>query len=180
MEKLFEIVEAHLPDEQKDDIKSKIDGAVSSLIEENSKTLKKDLSSKYGVNFFEEDVNKAFDNKSFIKREMYEALETTHKGLLEELEKYKKDVESFNQERISHEASIELLSQGLKPERLSGIKPLLEGEGTVEEKVNKIKTELPELFVSEVEERKHSPKSDDSKVLTEAEKYFQQRKKQIR
>ena len=72
MEKLFEIVSSFIPDEQKDDIKSKIDGELSNLIKGRDVELKKEMSGKYGVDFFEEDVNKAFTNKTFVKKDIYE------------------------------------------------------------------------------------------------------------
>ncbi len=48
MEKLLEIVGSLIPEEQKDDVKSKIDG----VLKERDITLKKDLSKKYKVDLF--------------------------------------------------------------------------------------------------------------------------------
>ena len=56
-------------------------------------------------------------------------------------QEYSKDKEFF-------EAGLILIQEGLKPEKVATIKPLLQGEAPLEEKVNKIKTELPELFGS--------------------------------
>ena len=69
---LFEIVSSFIPDEQKADIKAKIDGQVDLIVKNNEKVVKKDISKKYGVNFFEEDLEKAFSDSLFVKKEVVE------------------------------------------------------------------------------------------------------------
>lgn len=177
MKKIFDIVEAHLPDEQKDDIKSKVDGAISSLIEKNEITLKKDLSSRYGVDFFEEDVSKSFNNKNFVRKELLEELEANNLKLSEEYENLKKNVVELEQAGTYSEASIKLLTRGFNAERLESIKPLLTGQGSIDEKVDRIQEQLPELFLKKTEFRRTGPDTDNRQVLSGAEKYFQKKKK---
>lgn len=140
---IYDIIDGFIPQEQKDDVKSKIDGILEKEISKKELALKKDLSTKYGVDFFQEDVNKAFDNKTFVKKELFEKTIQEKEQRVQELEsltqQYSKDKEFF-------EAGLILVQQGLKPEKIGAIKPLLQSEEPLEEKVNRIKTELPELF----------------------------------
>ena len=70
---LFEIVSSFIPDEQKDNIKSQIDGEVGQLVKEREAQLKTELSTKFQINFHEEDVEKAYRNKVFVKKDVLEA-----------------------------------------------------------------------------------------------------------
>ena len=56
---LFEIVSSFIPDEQKADIKAKIDGELGNLTKsKETEVKKKHYLKKFGVNLFEEDLLK--------------------------------------------------------------------------------------------------------------------------
>jgi len=146
MEKLFEVISSFIPDEQKDDIKSKIDGEVSAIIKDNSKVLKRELSSKYGVNLFEEDVTKAYTNDKFVAKDLLLEKDNELKTIREQFEQTSKEVETLRQDKERTEITYELLSNGLNKDRLDIVLPMLDGEGTLEEKITKVKTRVPEFF----------------------------------
>lgn len=167
MEKLFEIVGSLIPDEQKDDIKSKIDGAVNELVKEKEIELKKTLSKELGLNLFEKEVDKVYANSNFIRKEKYVELENT-------LNEIKPQYESLLKEKDYHEVSLKLISEGIKPERLESVKALIPQDGTVEERVVKLKETLPELFIPKVAGIKTTTRVDTPTVdfKTDAEAYF--------
>lgn len=172
---IYDIIDGFIPQEQKDDVKSKIDGILEKEISKKELALKKDLSTKYGVDFFQEDVNKAFDNKTFVKKELFEKTIQEKEQRVQELEsltqQYSKDKEFF-------EAGLILVQQGLKPEKIGAIKPLLQSEEPLEEKVNRIKTELPELFGSAVVVEKNTqPKVKTEGQLSGFQNYINQKAK---
>lgn len=174
---IYDIIDGFIPQEQKDDVKSKIDGILEKEISKKELALKKDLSTKYGVDFFQEDVNKAFDNKTFVKQELFEKTIQEKEQRVKELEsltqQYSKDKEFF-------EAGLILVQEGLKPEKIGAIKPLLQSEEPLEEKVNRIKTELPELFGGErkqQQEKKIQPKVNQEDQLSGFQNYINQKAK---
>lgn len=182
---IYDIIDGFIPQEQKDDVKSKIDGLLEKELSKKELAVKKDLSTKYGVDFFQEDVNKAFDNKTFIKRELFEQTVQEKEELINQKEQRLKELESLTQEyskdKEFFEAGLILIQEGLKPEKVGTIKPLLQGEAPLEEKVNKIKTELPELFGSgtqpiTVVERNTQPKVKPENQLSGFENYINQQK----
>lgn len=185
MSKLLEIVSSFIPEEQKADIESKINGEVENIVKARETETRKELSSKYGVNFFEEDVNKAFDTKAFVRKDLfvekeksYNDLKETHDNYVKEQEAKASEYETFKKEKNSQIATIELLKKGFNAKRLDGIKSLLNGDDPAEVVANIEKT-LPELFLKSKSERTPHSKEEDDKNLTEMEKYFAKRKRVI-
>lgn len=146
MEKIFDVISSFIPDEQKDNIKSKIDGELNAIVKENSKVLKRELSSKYGVNLFEEDVTKAFTNDKFVAKDTLIEKDNQLKTLQEQLEATSKQVETLKQDKERTEITYELLSNGLNKDRLDIVLPMLDIEGTLEEKITNVKNKVPEFF----------------------------------
>lgn len=185
MEKLFEIVSSFIPEEQKDDIKSKIDGEIDKALKEKETTLKRELSKTYGVNLFEEDVEKAYGNDKFIKKESYNTkvneYEEQLKALKGEVETFKQENETFKGEKLYNETSVKLITKGFNPDRLNGIRPLIDGEKSADENVENISTIFPELFgdSKRISTTTPSPKPPQS-PKTEAEKYIEAQKEKIR
>lgn len=177
MEKLFEIVSSFIPDEQKDDIKSKIDGELSNLIKGRDVELKKEMSGKYGVDFFEEDVNKAFTNKTFVKKDIYEERQSRVLELETENNELKESQTSLKTNSLINETSIGLLANGFNPERIDSAKPLINTSESKEENVERIKLAFPELFkVQTVRKDMNPDKTQEGKKTSEAERFFTQQK----
>lgn len=184
---IYDIIEGFIPQEQKDDVKSKIDGILEKELSKKELALKKDLSTKYGVDFFQEDVNKAFDNKTFVKKELFEKTVQEKEELLSQKEQRLQELEGLTQQyskdKEFFEAGLILVQQGLKPEKIGAIKPLLQSEEPLEEKVNRIKTELPELFGSGgttqtvVVEKNTQPKVKTEDQLSGFQNYINQKTK---
>lgn len=107
-------------------------------------------------------------------KEIKEAIE---KGL--GVDDVKTELEELRAEKTFSQASLELLKLGFNPDRLESIKPLLNVEGTVDEKVDRIKKELPELFLNKRTYSKTIPNQEESKVLSGAEKYIQSKKRRL-
>ena len=74
MEKIFDIVGSLIPDEQKETIRTQIDGAVNDLFKGREKELRKTLSAKYDVDLFEDDISKAYDNGRFVLKDTVKKL----------------------------------------------------------------------------------------------------------
>lgn len=185
MEKIYDIVSSFIPDEQKDDIKSKIDGAVDKALKDRDITLKRELSKTYGVNLFEEDVEKAFGNDKFIKKENYDQkmseYETQLTTLKTELDNAKQENTTFMGEKLYNETSVKLLTKGFKPDRLEGIKPLIDGSKNADENAESIKTIFPELFGDNKRITTTTPSNEPPEIpKTEAERYIQSQKDKIR
>ena len=178
MEKVFEIVGSLIPDEQKDDIKSKIDGAVNELVKEREIELKKTLSRELGLNLFEKDVEKVFENKNFIRVEKHEELANKYQELETTLNEIKPQYEQLLKDKDYHEVSVKLISEGIKPERLESVKALIPQDGTVDERVAKLKETLPELFVPKAVGVRTTVRAEVPIVdfKTDAEAYFAKRK----
>lgn len=182
MEKIFDIVSSFIPDEQKDDIKSKIDGKLESGKKTIETSLKKDLSKTYGVNFFEEDIEKAFDNKLFIKREMFDEKVSALETLTKENEVLLSEKQELLKDKSYNEVSVGLLSAGFNPERLDGIRPLIKADLSIEENVNGIKAGFPELFsdgkrITTIVPGKRE-KGDEG--LTDAEKFIRSQQEKMK
>ena len=180
---LFEIVSSFIPDEQKDDIKSKIDGQLEVITKGNETKIKKELSKKFGVNLFEEDVEKAFSETVFVKKEK---LDTTnqelnnYKTLLEEKEK---EVNTYKEKSYLNEVAIKLVKEGFKEERLELIKPILakgDENEKIEDKIARVKQEVPELFNQSVIKKTYPEDNSDETGKTDLQKYFEQREQEMK
>ena len=136
MEDLLKIVEGFIPEDQKADIKAKIDGTLETLTKEKVKETKKELSQKFGVNFFEEDVDKAFNNDRFVKKEVLLQKENELNEKLSTLETLQKELENTKKEKDFTEVKYQLAGKGFNMERIDFVQNILPQEGTVEEKVN--------------------------------------------
>lgn len=130
---------------------------------------------------FEKEVDKVFENKNFVRVEKHEELtnkynelETTFNELETTLNEIKPQYESLLKEKDYHEVSLKLISEGIKPERLESVKALIPQDGTVEERVVKLKETLPELFVPKVVGVRTTTRVDTPTVdfKTDAEAYF--------
>ncbi len=182
MEKLYDIVSSFIPEEQKDDIKSKIDGVVDKALKDRDIALKRELSKTYGVNLFEEDVEKAFGNDKFVKKESYDEkmseYETQLNELKTELDTTRQENTTFKGEKLYNETSVKLLTKGFKPDRLEGVKPLIDGEKSADENAENIQTLFPELFGDNRRTTTTTPSETPPEIpKTEAERYFQSQKK---
>lgn len=182
MGKIFDIISSLIPEEQHADIKAKIDGEVNNLLNEKEVSLKKSLSEMYKVNFFEEDIDKAFTEKNFVRKDAFKIKdEELQKALVREQElstkinEFETQLKDLNDKEISNQTSIELLKRGFNAERLEVIQPLLKGEGSVEERVERIQAGFPELFLKSTRQSTTTPPKGGKPLLTEAEKYFQEK-----
>lgn len=180
---LFEIVSSFIPDEQKADIKAKIDGELGNLTKSKETEIRKTLSKKYGVNLFEEDTEKAFSESLFVKKEVLETTRNEMETAKSQLETLTKQLEQYKEEKSFSDLSVKLIKNGFNADRLEAVKPLLkeskENE-TDDEKVNRIKTQVPELFVDPkvIKNAYGKDDGDGDDGLTEAEKYFKSKAKQ--
>lgn len=182
MDKLLEIINQYVPDTEQESINS----LIGEEIRQREERLKIDLSKKYSVNFQEEDVEKAFSNKNFVRKSEYEGLlaqnqeyETKLTEFNEQVTTFEKEKETFRFEKEIGDINIQLLSQGFNPDRLESIKPNLIGEGSVEEKVERIKSGFPELFADGRRFSNTTPKKQFGVAQTDAEKFFQERNKML-
>lgn len=179
MEDLFEIVSSYIPEEQKDDIKSKIDGKIGEIVKERSTETKRELSKKLGINLFEEDVDKVFSESKFVKKDAYTQLEQTYKAKETELTELQSKVKTYEEETAFSKIGIKLIKEGFNPERLEIAKPLfkdIQGD-TEEEKIANFKTKLPEFF-GKVKKNPYEKDDEGKGGLTEAERYFEQIRQQ--
>lgn len=184
MEKLFEIVGSFIPEEQKADIKALFDGEYNKGLVQHETQVKKDLSSKFKVNLFEEDITKAFSETNFVDKTRYTELETKlneQAGTVESLQKDKDELNASNLDLLAKEglfnSQLNLVSNGLRIDRLDLIRPHI--TGNVEEDLKGIKETYPELFLGKQEGRTLFPKGKDD-GLTDAQRYFQERAKKIK
>lgn len=178
---LFEIVSSFIPDEQKADIKAKIDGQVDLIVKNNEKVVKKDISKKYGVNFFEEDLEKAFSDSLFVKKEVVENAIQENARIKQELADRAKEVETYKEESLINKVTIQLVKEGFKEERLNLVKPLLKDSKeneTIEEKVLRVKQEVPELFQGTKDRNPYNGGGGDPKK-TGMEEYFEKRREEM-
>ena len=178
---LFEIVSSFIPDEQKADIKAKIDGQVDLIVKNNEKVVKKDISKKYGVNFFEEDLEKAFSDSLFVKKEVVENAIQENARIKQELDSKLKEVETYKEESLINKVTIQLVKEGFKEERINLVKPLLKDSKeneTIEEKVLRVKQEVPELFQGTKDRNPYNGGDSDPKK-TGMEEYFEKRREEM-
>ena len=178
---LFEIVSSFIPDEQKADIKAKIDGQVDLIVKNNEKVVKKDISKKYGVNFFEEDLEKAFSDSLFVKKEVVENAIQENARIKQELDNIAKEVETYKEESLINKVTIQLVKEGFKEERINLVKPLLKDSKeneTIEEKVLRVKQEVPELFLGTKDKNTYNSGGGDPKK-TGMEEYFEKRREEM-
>ena len=68
------------------DIKALIDGELQAVAKETETTVRKEISKTYGINVFEKDVDKAFSNDRFVKKEVVVEKEQTINTLNEQLQ----------------------------------------------------------------------------------------------
>ena len=149
--KIIAIVQSYIPEDKQADIKAKIGGNLETTLANREKEIKRELSSKFKVDLFAEDIEKAYKNNAFIKKEDYDnVVEENKKTLtnLESLTKTKDELEkeklTFENERKTYDSSLNLVSVGFNPERLHLIKNEL--TGNAEEDVKNIKDKYPEMF----------------------------------
>lgn len=173
MEKLFEVVGSLIPDEQKADVKAKFDGVLENVLKEREVEFKKELSEKYDVNLFEEDLDKAYKNKNFVRSDKFEEIVKENESYKKELEEIKPKLEELTHNESYYELGIKLVGEGVNPERIPTVKSILPKEGSVEEKVAYIKEKLPELFLKETIIKKTNPNNLNNDGKTGAELYFE-------
>lgn len=143
-----------LPDEQKQEVDRYIETSISQAVESKTKELKKELSTKYQINFFEEDLEKAYAGDKYIP-----------KGVFEE------KLNEFEKEKNLYNTQLQLISKGLRVDRLDLVKPHLTGD--VEKDWENISKNYPELLNQEIEKAKIFPEDDKKPAnLTEFEKYI--------
>lgn len=182
MEKIFDIVSSYIPEEQRADIKAKIDGTIGAVVKERDKIVKRELSEKYKVNFFEEDINKAFENDNFIPKTKLEEVLNEKEQLaksLEELNTFKTEYEqlkgNYEKETKFFESSLKLVGVGFNPDRLHLVKNELAGDP--EQDVKNIKEKYPELFYTK-KEAKLFPEGDEKTPKTSGQAYLERAKKE--
>lgn len=185
MDKLLEIVGSLIPDDQKADIEAKLGGAVDSIVKGKVIDAKKELSTKYKVNLFEEDLTKAYTNDNFVAKTQIDEINKNYNTANEELTKYKEQVdvltlkqEEFIKKETINASSLHLVSNGFRPDRLHLINKELTGESEVD--LGVIKEKYPEMFQGN--EGHKTPFNDDknTKKKTEAQLYFEERQKNIK
>lgn len=178
---LFEIVSSFIPDEQKADIKAKIDGELGGLIKNKETEVRKTLSKKYGVNLFEDDTEKAFSESLFVKKETLETIRQENTATKTQLETLNKELTNYKEEKSFNELSIKLIKQGFNADRLEAVKPLLKDSKeneTADDKVKRIKSLVPELFLDpKIAKKMYGDGQDEGSTKTDAEKYFEMKTK---
>ena len=143
-----------LPDEQKQEVDRYIETSISQAVESKTKELKKELSTKYQINFFEEDLEKAYAGDKYIP-----------KGVFEE------KLNEFEKEKNLYNTQLKLISKGLRVDRLDLVKPHLTGD--VEKDWENISKNYPELLNQEIKKKRLFPEDDEEPDnLTEFEKYI--------
>lgn len=184
MEKLFEIVGSFIPEEQKADIKALFDGEYNKGLVQHETQVKKDLSSKFKVNLFEEDITKAFSETNFVDKTRYTELETKlneQAGTLESLQKDKDELNASNLDLLAKEglfnSQLNLVSNGLRVDRLDLIKPHITGD--VENDFKNIKESYPELFHGKQQKKQLFPEGKNDS-LTDAQRYFKRQTEKIK
>lgn len=173
MKRLFEVVGSLIPDEQKADVEAKFNGVLENVLKEREVEFKKELSEKYDVNLFEEDLDKAYLNKNFVRSEKFEKIFEENESYKKELEEIKPKFKELTQNQDFYELGIRLVGEGVKPERIQALKNIVPKEGDIEEKVAYVKETLPELFMVNREFRKTNPTPDSNDKKTGAELYFE-------
>lgn len=180
---LFEIVSSFVPDEQKADIKAKIDGEIENIAKSNETKLKKELSKKYGVNLFEEDVEKAFSETLFVKKDKVENIAKELETFKTQIEEKEKTLKSLQEEVLIKDVTVKLVKEGFKEERIDLIKPiLLKGDENekIEDKVKRVKQEVPELFTQSALKKTYNEDDVDPNGKSAMEKYFEQREQEMK
>jgi hypothetical protein len=179
MDKIKDIVSSLIPEEQQADIIAKIDGEVTRLVDKTTTDLKNELSSKYKVNLFEEDVEKAFTEKTFIPKSLVKEQMENLTIANEELEaikierdELKKSLEKNTNIENLFNSQINLVSNGLRPDRLELVKPHLKGDK--DEDLTFIKETYPELFGGQKERNYFQGNGGEGK--TGLEKYIEEQK----
>ncbi len=179
MDKIKDIVSSLIPEEQQADIIAKIDGEVTRLVDKTTTDLKNELSSKYKVNLFEEDVEKAFTEKTFIPKSLVKEQMENLTIANEELEaikierdELKKSLERNTNIENLFNSQINLVSNGLRPDRLELVKPHLKGDK--DEDLTFIKETYPELFGGQKERNYFQGNGGEGK--TGLEKYIEEQK----
>lgn len=176
METIYDLVSSLIPDEQKDDIKSQIDGLLEKEKSASNNKLKKELSTTYGVNFFEEDITKAYSESAYVKKDKFEELQTTLNAQTTELEGLR--TKDFDYEQINklNDTTLKLVGEGLRVDRIELVKPFITGS---EDDVKIIKEKYPELFgIVEVKGAFGDGKKKQEEQ-SEADLYFKNRAKQL-
>ncbi len=168
LEKLMPLI----PEDKQPDIKALIDGEIEALAKETETNVRKEISKTYGINVFEKDVDKAFSNDRFVKKELVAEKEQTINTLNEQLQTVQTELGNYKTNAELTDVSIKLISKGFNAERLNAIKPLLkEHQGTIDEKVELVAKELPELFLGKKQVQTFNSNRDDN-TLTERERYL--------
>lgn len=185
MDKIFDIVGSLIPDEQKADIKSKIDGEITKVISDNENKLKRELSAKYKVDLFQDDINLAFNEKNFIPKDKVKELNeklVNQEEQIKSFETTKQELETklngYETNHNKYESSLKLVSNGFNPERLHLINNEL--TGAADEDLKVIGEKYPEMFRKEIITKNPIPGKKEEKPKTEAELYIERRKKQFR
>lgn len=161
-----------IPEDKQPDIKALIDGELQALAKETETNVRKEISKTYGINVFEKDVDKAFSNDRFIKKEAYAEKEQEVNTLNEQLQALQGELGNYKTNAELTDVSIQLISKGFNAERLEAVKPLLkEHQGSIDEKVALVQQQLPELFFEKGKVKTfNTDKKDDE--LTEKEKWL--------
>lgn len=115
------------------------------------------------------------DGKTLVEKGMqYDETATKLSEIQVELETLQQENSVFKSEKKYNDTSIKLMADGFNPERLEGIKPLVDNEKTVEENVENIRELFPELFIQPKKSTTTTPrKSETQDAKTEAQKYFE-------
>lgn len=172
LEKLMPLI----PEDKQPDIKALIDGELQAVAKETETTVRKEISKTYGINVFEKDVDKAFNNDRFVKKEVVAEKEQTINTLNEQLQTIQSELDNYKTNAELTDVSIKLISKGFNAERLNAIKPLLkEHQGSIDEKVELVAKELPELFLGKKKIQTYNSNGEDD-TLTERERYLKKLK----
>lgn len=172
LEKLMPLI----PEDKQPDIKALIDGELQAVAKETETTVRKEISKTYGINVFEKDVDKAFSNDRFVKKEVVAEKEQTINTLNEQLQTVQSELDNYKTNAELTDVSIKLISKGFNAERLNVIKPLLkEHQGSIDEKVELVAKELPELFLGKKQIQTFNP-DGEGETLTERERYLKKLK----
>src|SRR5690554_7013620 len=91
LEKLMPLI----PEDKQPDVKALIDGEIQTVAKETETAVRKEISKTYGINVFEKDVDKAFSNDRFVKKEVVAEKEQTINTLNEQLQTVQSELDNY-------------------------------------------------------------------------------------
>ena len=125
--------------------------------------------------------HKTYKNYNFIKKELFDEVSQKISSIEQEREQLNSELQKYKKENELTQVNLKLVTEGFDLQRLEVAKPFIEGEGTVEEKVERLKATLPELFrQNQLVEKKFVPEKEKKVEKSAAASYFEEQMKKNR